>query len=159
MKACMQKLQHTKDAKLLLLPRLLAGGPLLVFSIMHFMNPEHLREILTASGIPLVEINVIAASGTEFAAALLLLSGFMSRIGGLLGTATMLPAIYSTVVLMRMTPENLPGGLTEVPFVPPMPLPVIVLITSLIVVFFGGGWLSVDWMMSRHSAAAESAER
>ena len=158
MNACMQKLQHTKNSKLLLLPRLLAGGPLLVFSIMHFKNPEHLRNILTASGIPFVEINAFVATVTLLFAGLMLLSGFLSRIGGLLGIATMLPAIYSTVVLMRMTPENLPGGLTEVPFVPPMPLPVMTLIMSLIVVVFGGG-LSVDWMMSRHSATAESAER
>jgi uncharacterized membrane protein YphA (DoxX/SURF4 family) len=159
MKACMKKLQHTKDAKLFLLPRLLAGGPLLVFSIMHFKNPEHLRNILTASGIPFVEINAFVATVTLLLAGLMLLSGFLSRIGGLLGVATMLPAIYSTVVLMRMTPENLPGGLTEVPFVPPMPLPVMVLITSVIVVFFGGGRLSVDWTMIRHSSTSESAEQ
>ena len=123
---------------------------------MHFTNLEHFRNILTASGIPLVELNVIAASLTEFLAGLLLLSGFLSRIGGLMGAGTMLPAIYSTIVLMRMAPENLPGGLTEVPFVPPIPLPVVVLIASLVVVVFGGGRLSLDWKISHALATVEA---
>ena len=104
------------------------------------------------------DVTVIAASATEFLAALLLLSGLLSRIGGLLGIGTMAPAIYSTAVLMRMTPEDLPGGLTEVPFVPPMPVPVLVLIASLVVLVLGGGSLSVDRMVSGKSAGAGAAE-
>jgi uncharacterized membrane protein YphA (DoxX/SURF4 family) len=110
-----------------------------------------------AVGIPLVELNVPVASAAELLAGLLLLSGLLSRIGGLLGAATMLPAVYSTVVLMRMTLEDLPSGLSEVPFVPPMPVPVIVLLASLIVVIFGAGWLSLDRKMSHQSATAQSS--
>jgi uncharacterized membrane protein YphA (DoxX/SURF4 family) len=151
MKCSIKALQHTRDSKLLLIARVLAGGPLVVFGIIHLIKPEHLRDILTASSIPLVDINVIAASVAELIGGVLLVSGFMSRIGALFGVATMLPAIYSTIVLMHMTVEKLPGGLTEVPFVPPMPLPVMIVIMSLIIGFLGGGRPSVDWRMG-HSA-------
>jgi len=149
-------IQNTSDRKLLLLPRLLAGGPLVLFSLMHFMNPEHFRNILTASGLPFVELSVYAASTTELVAGLLLLSGLFARVGGMLGIATMLPAIYSTIVLMRMTPADLPAGQTEVPFVPPIPLPIAVLVASALVVVFGGGKLSLDWKMTRQPRAEAS---
>jgi uncharacterized membrane protein YphA (DoxX/SURF4 family) len=144
----LQRLQSTKDSKLLLIPRILAGGVLLSFSLKHFQDLGHFRDILTATGLPFVGLTVIAASATEFLAGLILLSGFLSRIGGLLGVFTMAPAIYSTLILMRMTVEELPSGMGSVPFVPPLPLPVVVFAASLLVVIFGGGRLSVDWSKS-----------
>jgi uncharacterized membrane protein YphA (DoxX/SURF4 family) len=125
--------------KLLIVPRLLAALPLLGLGVMHFIDPGHMRDILTASGLPMVELSVYAAPAAEIVAGALLLLGFYARIGGLLGAGTMLPAIYSTVVLAKMTVATLPKGMTEVPSVPPLPLPIIVLVCSLIVVALGGG--------------------
>ena len=52
----------------------------------------------------------------------------------------------------------LPGGLTEVPFVPPLPLPIITLVTSVIAIIIGGGKLSIDKKMtSTPSVSDESA--
>jgi uncharacterized membrane protein YphA (DoxX/SURF4 family) len=135
----------TADRKIMLIPRLLAGLPMLGFGVMHFVKPEHFREILIASGIPMVELSAIAAPLALILGGLLLLLGLFARIGGLLGIATMVVAIYSTVVLSGMTVDNLPAGLTEVPFVPPLPVPVIVTIASLVVVVMGGGGWSLDW--------------
>jgi uncharacterized membrane protein YphA (DoxX/SURF4 family) len=131
----MQPLQQTTPRKIMLLPRLLAGVPLVVFSAMHFMNPQHFRDILTAGGVPLVEVNVWAASSAEMLAGVLLLSGFVARIGGLLGVGTMVPAILTTVRL---------ASVPDAPTVPPLPLPIMVLLASAVVLVLGGGTWSGD---------------
>ena len=84
----MRLVRQTTPRKIILLPRLLAGVPLVVFSAMHFMNPQHFRAILTAGGVPMAEVNVWAASSAEMLGGLLLLTGFFARVGGLLGVAT-----------------------------------------------------------------------
>jgi uncharacterized membrane protein YphA (DoxX/SURF4 family) len=119
----------------MLLPRLLAGIPLVLFSAMHFRNPEHFRDILTAGGMPVVEVNVWAASSAEMLGGELLLTGFFARVGGLLGVGTMVPAILTTVRL-----ANLP----DAPIVPPLPLPIMVLVASTVVLVLGGGAWSGD---------------
>src|SRR5262245_60048180 len=92
-------IQRTPPVAWPLLPRLLAAGPLLFFSIVHFINPQHFRDVLIAGDMPLPEVNVIAATSAELLGGLLLLAGFLARFGGLLGVATMLPAILTTVRL------------------------------------------------------------
>jgi uncharacterized membrane protein YphA (DoxX/SURF4 family) len=131
----MQRLRQTTPRKIILLPRLLAGIPLIVFSAMHFRNPEHFRDILIAGGVPMVEVNVWAASSAELLGGMLLLTGFLARIGGLIGVGTMVPAILATVRL-----ANVPNA----PMVPPLPLPIIVLLASVVVLVLGGGAGSVD---------------
>jgi uncharacterized membrane protein YphA (DoxX/SURF4 family) len=128
-------LRQTTSRKIILLPRLLAGVPLVVFSTMHFMNPQHFRHILTAGGVPMVEVNVWAASSAEMLGGVLLLTGFFARVGGILGMATMVPAILTTIRL---------AGLTDAPMVPPLPLPMLVLVASAVVLVLGGGAWSMD---------------
>ena len=128
-------LRRTTPRKFVLLPRLLAGVPLVVFSTMHFTNPQHFRDILTAGGVPMVEVNVWAASSAEMLGGLLLLSGFFARVGGILGMATMVPAILTTIRL---------ANLTDAPMVPPLPLPIMVFVASTVVLVLGGGAWSVD---------------
>jgi uncharacterized membrane protein YphA (DoxX/SURF4 family) len=131
----MRPLRHTTPRKIVLLPRLLAGLPLVVFSAMHFMNPQHFRDILTAGGVPMVEVNVSAASSAEMFGGVLLLTGFFARVGGMLGVVTMVPAIVTTVRL---------ASLPDSPMVPPLPLPILVLVASTIVLVLGGGAWSGD---------------
>jgi uncharacterized membrane protein YphA (DoxX/SURF4 family) len=142
----MNTLTQTTGSKLLLIPRVLAGVPMFAFGMMHFVKPDHFREILLASGIPMVNVNLYAAPVALVIGAVLLLVGQFARVGGLLGIATMVVAIYSTVVLSGMAVADLPAGLTEVPKVPPLPLPVVVTLASLIVLIRGGGHWSLDWM-------------
>ncbi len=127
--------RQTRPRKIILLPRLLAGVPLVVFSAMHFMNPQHLRAILIAGAVPMVEVNVWAASSAEMLGGLLLLTGFFARVGGLLGVGTMVPAILTTGRLV---------SLAEAPMVPPLPLPIMVLVASTVVLVLGGGAWSGD---------------
>ena len=131
----MPTLQQTTPRKIILLPRLFAGVPLVVFSAMHFMNPQHLREILTAGGVPMVEVNIWAASSAEMLGGVLLLTGFFARVGGMLGVGTMVPAILTTVRL---------ASLPDAPTVPPLPVPIMVLVASTIVMVLGGGAWSGD---------------
>jgi len=142
-----QRLRQTKPRKIMLLPRLLAGLPLVAFSAMHFMNPEHFRSILTAAGVPMVEVNVWAASAAEMLGGVLLLTGFFARVGGLLGIGTMAPAILATVKL---------AGLASAPKVPPLPLPILVLVASAVVLVLGGGAWSAD--ARRHEACCTTEE-
>jgi putative oxidoreductase len=135
----------TTDNKLLVIPRILAGLPLLGFGVLHFVKPDHFRDILIASEIPLIEMNMYAAPAAEALGGILLLLGLYARVGGFLGMATMLVAIYTTVVLSGMAVADLPGGLTEIPAVPPLPLPVMISVASLVVVALGGGAWSLDW--------------
>ena len=144
----MKKLQQTTDKAFPIVPRLIAGGILTFFSLKHFGDPEHFRHIMTAAGFPMVELNVWAASATELLAGILLLSGFFARIGGLLGIATMIPAIIATLKIAGLDAGNLPGGLTEVPFVPPLPLPIVTMVMSVIVLAVGAGKFSIDKMMT-----------
>jgi uncharacterized membrane protein YphA (DoxX/SURF4 family) len=129
------RLRSTTPRKIVLLPRVLAGIPLVAFGAMHFMDPQHIRDILTAAGVPLVEVNVWAASSAEMLGGVLLLSGFLARIGGLLGVGTMVPAVLTTVKLV---------GVAGAPTVPPLPLPIVVLAASAVVLVLGGGAWSGD---------------
>ena len=153
----MNKLQQTTDKAFPVVPRLIAGGILTFFSLKHFSDPGHFANIMTAAGLPMVDLNVWAASATELIAGILLLSGFLTRLGGLLGIATMVPAIIATLTIAGLDPENLPGGLTEVPFVPPLPLPIVTMVTSLIALVLGGGKFSLDKMMSTNKSTNTEA--
>ena len=144
----MKKFQQTTDKPFPIGPRLIAGGILTFFSLKHFGDPQHFANIMTAAGFPMVELNVWAASATELIAGLLLLSGFFTRVGGMLGIATMVPAVIATLTIAGLDPENIPGGLTAVPFVPPLPLPIITMVMSLIALIVGGGKFSIDKKMT-----------
>ena len=145
-------LRTTSHAKWPLLPRLLAGLPLLIFGALHFLNPAAFKDILIASGFPMVDLNAVAAPAAEIAAAVFLLLGWFARIGGILGVATMVPAIYATVILSSLDPANPPAGLAQVPQVPPLPVPILVLVCSLLVLWVGAGALSLDGKAGRSLA-------
>ena len=153
----MNKLQQTTDKAFPIVPRLIAGGILTFFSLKHFSDPGHFANIMTAAGFPMVDLNVWAASATELIAGILLLSGLFTRVGGFLGIATMVPAVIATLTIAGLDPENLPGGLTEVPFVPPLPLPIVTMVTSLVALVLGGGKFSLDKMMSTNKSTNTEA--
>jgi uncharacterized membrane protein YphA (DoxX/SURF4 family) len=145
----------TTGHKFVIVPRLLAGLPLLGFGLLHFFKPEHFREILVASEIPMIEINMVAAPAAETLGGILLLFGLFARVGGIFGIATMAVAIYTTIDLFGMAVADLPGGLTEIPAVPPLPLPVMITVASLVVVVLGGGAWSLDWKNQSSSQEAD----
>lgn len=149
MSALIQRLRHTTADKRVAVLRIVGGLPLLVFGAMHLVDPEPFRQILEASGLPFVELNLIAAPLTEVVAGLLLITGYYARMGGLLGATTMLTAAYSTLVL-----SQLGSG----PEVPAMALPLAVLAISTLVLWRGAGAWSLD-LHSDHAAPRASADR
>ena len=138
------RIRQTSQHKHLALLRILAGLPLLLFGVLHLLNPEPFRSILVASSIPFVELNLVLAPLAEVLAGALLFSGYLSRIGGLLGIGTMVTAIYSTLVLASLDLTELPTGLAAVPEVPPLVLPAVVLLASAYVTWRGAGAWSLD---------------
>ena len=147
-------LTKTANHKFVIVPRILAGVPLLGFGVLHFIKPDHFRDILIASDIPMVELNMYAAPAAETIGGILLLLGLFARVGGVLGIATMAVAIYTTILFSGMSVADLPGGLTEIPKVPPLPLPVMITVASLVVVAVGGGAWSLD-LKNQSSPATE----
>lgn len=124
--------------KHLIVPRLIAGLPLLILGAKHFIDPEHFRKVLEVSGLPgPIDVMVIAAPAAEVLAGVLLLLGLFARVGGLLGIATMAPAILSTVKIMNL-------DAADKPFVPPLPLPIVVLLCAAYVLVRGAGAWSID---------------
>jgi len=135
MSTLLQRLRHTTEDRRVAILRIVGGLPLLVFGVMHLADPEPFRQILEASRLPFVELNLVAAPLTEVAAGLLLISGYLARLGGLFGAATMIAAAYATIIL---------ASISSAPEVPPMALPVAVLAISTYVLWRGAGAWSLD---------------
>ena len=139
--------RNTKPNKIAAVLRIVAAAPLLLFGAMHLIDPAPFREILEAGGLPLVDLNLIAAPLAEIAAGLLLITGFHARIGAILGIATMVPAAWATVVI---------AGLGNGPEVPPLPVPLAVLAISILVLVRGAGSWSLDLRSAGSAATASS---
>lgn len=146
------RLEGTTQSNLLLVTRLIGGIPLLIVSSWHFRVPDSLRNVLIASEIPFADLTLVIVPPIELVAGFLLVVGFLARIAALVGMLTMLPAIYATVVIWGLDPANLPGGLSEVPYIPPALLPVMVLVCSGIVLWRGAGAFSLDRLRVRRVA-------
>ena len=69
----------------------------------------------------------------------------------------MVPAVIATLIIAGLDPENLPGGLTEVPFAPPLPLPIVMMVMSLVALIVVGGKFSVDKMMTGTKSTGSEA--
>ena len=130
-----EQLRQTDGNKRVAVLRIVAGLPLVTFGAMHLVDPGSFRTILEASRVPFVELNLIAAPITEVIAGLLLITGYLARLGGLAGAVTMLAAAWSTAIL---------AGIPSAPEVPPMPLPLVVLAISTYVLWRGAGAWSLD---------------
>lgn len=139
-------IQQTEPLKHVIIARVIAGLPMFVIGMMHFIAPANFEKILRTASIPLVEVNMVAAPAAEVLAGTFLLSGFFARVGGFLGLSTMIPAIYSTLVINSLRSSAGAAKLGEnFPFVPPIPIPVIVLLACAYVMWRGGGAWSADY--------------
>jgi uncharacterized membrane protein YphA (DoxX/SURF4 family) len=73
----------------LLLPRVVAGVPLLVIGLAHVLSPDApMRPLVDAAGIPFAAVVSPVAVGFEILAGLSLLLGLWARIGGALAEPT-----------------------------------------------------------------------
>jgi putative oxidoreductase len=124
--------------------RLIAGIVFLVFGILHLIHPENFKNILIATDIPLVHFNLLFVPIVEVVVGILFLLGLFTRLAGIIGAISMAVATWSTLVLMKLTPQTLPDGIKEVPFSPPIFIPIIIGIFSLYLLLMGAGAWGID---------------
>ncbi|MCB1110708.1 MAG: DoxX family protein [Chlamydiia bacterium] len=123
--------------------RLIAGLIFLIFGVLHLIKPENFKNILIATDTPMVQFNLYFVPIVEIVVGAFYLLGFLTRLSGIVGAIVMAIATWSTLKLMHLTPDNLPHGLKEVPFSPPIFIPIILLLFSIYLIIMGAGAWSV----------------
>ena len=142
------RLRATEPYRHTLLPRVVAGVPLLVSGLTHIFVPEApLEPLVEAAGFPFAAVVAPIAIAVKIVAGILLLLGQWARIGGFLGVAMMLGALYAHLVIDVW--PNAPE-MEE----PPLVLPIAVLLSAAYVLWRGAGRWSLD---RRHASRAEPA--
>jgi putative oxidoreductase len=121
----------------LLIPRVVAGVPLLGIGLMHLLDPAlGMRPLVEAAGIPLAAVVAPLAVGAEILAGVSLLIGLQARIGALVAIVTMLTAAYSHLAI-----DVWPNGAENEP---PLMLPIVVGVAAGVVASRGAGRWSFD---------------
>jgi uncharacterized membrane protein YphA (DoxX/SURF4 family) len=124
--------------------------PLLFFGVLHLVSPHGLREILVAAGLPLVDLHTLLTPLVELVAGVLLLLGFLTRLGAVLAFAVMVPTVLATL--------QVTGG-SEGPAVPTLALPVTLAIASFFLALLGGGPGSIDQRMYYRLAISRASSQ
>jgi len=134
-------LTDTDNSKLTPLARFLAGAPLLAFGVLHLTSVAPAAPLMEAAGLPLPQVLGPLASLTEIAAGVLLLTGLLARLGGVLAMGTMSGAIFTH---LKIPSDGWPasnGGPQEPPLIY---LAIVIALLGLFVAVKGGGAFSVD---------------
>lgn len=132
-----QRLRVTARHRYTLIPRIIAGVPLLGIGLVHVFAPDFgMRPLVEAAGIPFAAVVSPVAVGFEVVAALCLLLGFWARVGALLAIPTMLVAVFA-----HLSIEDWPNGAENEP---PLALPLIVALSAAFVLWRGAGRWSLD---------------
>ncbi len=140
MLAIPRKILATKKDKILGVTRILLGAQFLTTAIMKYFEPfsANWDAQLTQANIPFYTLSLWLGPIVEMVVGLLLVSGFLSRIGGLIGVAFMIAAAYAHLVV---DPNFLPfGNVTNFHVL----VPLMILAGSAYVLWRGGGAWSAD---------------
>jgi len=141
-------MQGTTDWGLLLLLRVVVSLPLLFFGVMHLVSQDVLREIMVAAGLPLIDLHGLLVPLVEILAGVLLLVGFLTRLGAVLAFGVMVPAILAT---LHVTDGRAASAL------PTLALPVTLAVASFFLALLGGGSGSIDQRMHYRRAAPRAS--
>lgn len=132
-----ESIRATPSRRHLLLPRAVAGVPLLGIGLAHVFVPEApMAPLVEAAGIPLAGVVAPVAVATEIVAGALLLLGLWARVAALVAVPTMLGAVYAHLAI-GVWPN---GAENE----PPMGLPIAVMLCAAYVLWRGAGRWSLD---------------
>ncbi len=137
-------LTRTTPNKLAILPRLVAGAPLVGINLQHLTGTAPLRPILEGAGIPLAGINAVIGPVFGLLAGALILAGAFARVGAMIAIGSMAMALFAHA-RFDWADE------------PPIVLPLAVIVASAWVLWKGGGAWSVDGRGERLPASAHAA--
>ncbi|MDA1240641.1 MAG: DoxX family protein [Chloroflexi bacterium] len=119
------------------IPRLLAGLPLLGIGMVHIDDSSlRMDPLVEAAGFPLASLLSPVAVAIEVIAGLSLLLGFWARLGGLLAVPVMLGAAYAHLAI-----DVWPNGAANEP---PLALPIVVALAAAYIAWRGAGRWSLD---------------
>jgi putative oxidoreductase len=139
-----QRLRATAGHRLTVIPRIVAGVPLLAIGLVHIVAPDFgMRPLVEAAGIPFGAVVSPVAVGFEVVAALSLLLGLWARVGALLAIPTMTGAAYAHLAI-----GDWPNGAENEP---PLALPIVVALAAAFVLWRGAGRWSLDARATRPS--------
>jgi uncharacterized membrane protein YphA (DoxX/SURF4 family) len=132
-----RRLRQTGAHRHMVVPRVVAGVPLLGIGIIHVIDPSlRMDPLVEAAGFPLVTVLSPIAVALEIIAGLSLLLGFWARLGGVLAVPVMLGAVYAHLAI-----DVWPNGAENEP---PLALPLVVALCAAYVAWRGAGRWSLD---------------
>ncbi|MEX2446635.1 MAG: DoxX family membrane protein [Dehalococcoidia bacterium] len=144
--SALRRIRATAGHRHILVPRLIAGVPLLGIGAVHVLDPQlRMGPLVEAASIPFATAIAPLGVAFEIVAGLSLLLGLWSRIGGLIAAATMAVAAYAHLAI-----DVWPNGAENEP---PMALPIVVGMAAAYVVWRGAG----RWSLDRQASAAASS--
>jgi uncharacterized membrane protein YphA (DoxX/SURF4 family) len=132
-----QSIRTTRPFRHLVLPRVIAGVPLLGIGLAHVFVPEApMRPLVDAAGFPLPGLVSPLGVAALIVAGISLLAGFWARFGAVLAIPVMTGAIYAHLVI-----DVWPNGADNEP---PLALPIAVMLAAAYVAWRGAGRWSLD---------------
>lgn len=136
------RLRATGTQRHLIVPRVIAGVPLLTTGLAQALVPEaDLRALVDAAGFPLAPLITPIGIGVKIVAGVLLLLGAWARVAGAAAVPIMLAALYAHRVI-----DVWPNG-PEME--PPLVAPISVLLGGAYVAWRGAGRWSLDRRATR----------
>lgn len=169
MRSCMRAVRKCYDSEikylsyfqpvLLLLLRLLFGWGFFKAGLGKLQNIDNTADYFNGLGIPLPTLNAYLAGATECFGGILLALGVGSRVVTIPLIFTMVVAYLTQHIDELQSLWTVPSGASynPAPFVKAAPFPY--LLTSLLVLLFGPGGLSVDGLLKWWFSTKEAAPR
>lgn len=147
-------IQRTIDAKWPLAPRLIAGFPLALSGLAHLVGVTPVGPLIAAADLPAADLLALAAPIVEVLAGGMLIFGWLTRVGGVLGALVMAGAVTVHFLIpddrWPQPVSGIPGPEPLFPFL----LAWLVLGCSVLAAIRGGGLLSIDRRQVANRAAS-----
>lgn len=124
-------------------PRLIAGLPLVAIGMMHITGASPMLPILRGTPLPLPELTALVAPIVQVVAGLLLLTGALTRVGAVLAIGAMVGALVSHLTFTAYAATDAYAAFAW-PDEPPILLAIVVLASAAYLLFRGAGRFSVD---------------
>lgn len=154
---------RTSNEKYIVVLRILAGTPLVLFGVMHLSGASPMEPLVEAAGLPLPALTAIVAPVVQVLAGLLLLAGALTRFGALMGAVVMLGGLITNFLIPNdqwPTPSELDPNIIVMGTEPAMltPIALIVMALSAFLMFKGAGAWSLDGRVYSKAPGAEYEE-